>query len=494
VDASIEGDTIVAGRVIAFGQVAIPAFDDTRIDTIAAAAANPKGNAMLSPEQAARLLELQGRIDGGESLPEAEQAEYDALQALNKVYNSPGDAPAETATASAAKPATAPASAPVQVAASMPAVPGGVASRPPATTRPAGSALRSMVRDVTAALAPSLRSAASISAALTDVTHGDHTENIEPLAWSGELWSGLQYAPIWSDLFSHDSLTNWEGKGWRFTTTPEMQDYAGDKAEIPSGTVVTEDSSYEAARMAVGVDVDRKFYDFPNEGFVSGLFERVRESWEIKLDAKVKAYALAQAVAGTRTLVVSTTNADATVEAPNHSFTASDVGATVTGTGIPASTTILSVTDHNTIELSANATATGTPTITIGAQEGTVLKAAARAALVLKNRRVGRASFVMLNDEDMFSLMDVAEDDVPAFLSLYNIEPGNFRSSPDVPRGTVVSGVSQAATIRTLPGSPIRVSAQNLANGGIDEAFFGYWAIEEHHTSGIVTVKFNPAA
>jgi hypothetical protein len=246
--------------------------------------------------------------------------------------------------------------------------------------------------------------------------------------------------------------------------------------------------------MAVGVDVDRKFYDFPNEGFVSGLFERVRESWEIKLDAKVKAYALAQAVAGTRTLVVSTTNADATVEAPNHSFTASDVGATVTGTGIPASTTILSVTDHNTIELSANATATGTPTITIGAQEGTVLKAAARAALVLKNRRVGRASFVMLNDEDMFSLMDVAEDDVPAFLSLYNIEPGNFRSSPDVPRGTVVSGVSQAATIRTLPGSPIRVSAQHLAQGGVDEAFFGYWAIEEHHTSGIASVVFNPPA
>lgn len=497
VGAIIDGDTIVAGNVVAFGQCAIPAFDDTRIDTVAAAATTPteRGNIMLSPEQAARLLELQGRIDAGETLSEAEQAEYDALQALNKVYNSGGDAPAaDAATASSASTPAPAATAPVAVAASMPSVPGGAgANRPPATTKPAGSALRKMIRDVTAALAPSVRSAQSITAALTDVTHGDHTENIEPLAWSGELWSGLKYVPVFSDLFSTDSLTNWEGKGWRFTTTPELQDYAGDKAAIPSGTVVTEDSSYEAARMAVGVDVDRKFYDFPNEGFVNGLFERVRESWEVKLDAKVKAYMLANVVPGTRAVSVSTTNADATVEGPAGAFRPSDVGATITGAGIPAATTILSVTDSNTIELSANATATATVTATIGAQESSVLKAAARAALVLKNRRVGPASFIMLNDEDMFSLMDVAEDDVPAFLQLYNIEPGNFRSSPDVPQGKVMAGVSQAATVRVLPGSPIRVSAQNLANGGIDEAFFGYWAVEEHHTSGLATVVFNPA-
>jgi hypothetical protein len=44
--------------------------------------------------------------------------------------------------------------------------------------------------------------------------------------------------------------------------------------------------------------------------------------------------------------------------------------------------------------------------------------------------------------------------------------------------------------LRTLPGSPIRVSAQHIANGGVDEAFFGYWAIEEHHNSGIVSVAY----
>jgi hypothetical protein len=56
-----------------------------------------------------------------------------------------------------------------------------------------------------------------------------------------------------------------------------------------------------------------------------------------------------------------------------------------------------------------------------------------------------------------------------------------------------VAGVKQAATLRTLGGdSPIRVSAQHLANGGIDEAFFTYWAIEEHSDLGIQKATVAP--
>jgi hypothetical protein len=53
-------------------------------------------------------------------------------------------------------------------------------------------------------------------------------------------------------------------------------------------------------------------------------------------------------------------NADATYESNAANFTAADVGKSITGTNIPAATTILSVTDENTIELSANATGAGT--------------------------------------------------------------------------------------------------------------------------------------
>lgn len=62
-----------------------------------------------------------------------------------------------------------------------------------------------------------------------------------------------------------------------------------------------------------------------------------------------------------------TTNTDATVTSASAVFSAFDVGKAVTGTGIPASTTIASVTSATEVELSAAATATGTGvSLTIG--------------------------------------------------------------------------------------------------------------------------------
>jgi len=66
-----------------------------------------------------------------------------------------------------------------------------------------------------------------------------------------------------------------------------------------------------------------------------------------------------------QSMSASTTNGDATVTVADTSNLAA--GQTVTGTGIPASTTVLSITNGTTFELSANATATGTPTLTFGA-------------------------------------------------------------------------------------------------------------------------------
>lgn len=486
-DAVVVDGVIVSGRWEAIGQVEHPAFNSARIDRIAASI-NP--GEPMTEQQRARLRELAAM----NARTDEQETEFEQLRALAVAeVTNPEAEPTEPAESTApAAPAAVAAS-----AAAQPAVPGGAPAPAGSATRtqPRGSALAAMVSELTAALRGDAgRRVEGITAALTDIVHSDHTENIEAPAWSGELWSGLQYVPEWSDLLAQGTLTNWEGRGWRFTSKLAIQDYAGDKVEIPSDQVTTEPSTYEAARAAVGVDVDRKFFDFPNEGFVSSLVEQVRESWEILKDAKAKAYILSKAVAATRALAISTTNGDATVTAAAGSFTASDVGATITGTGIPASTTILSVTDGGTIELSANATATGNPTATIGVQASTVLKAAARVSMDLKRRRVGRAGYIMLNDEDMFTLLDVAEKDVPVFLNLWGVEAGDFRSSPDVPRGTVIGGVKQAGVFRQLPGSPIRVSAQNLAHGGIDEAFFGYWAIEEHHKSGIASVKYRAVA
>lgn len=71
-------------------------------------------------------------------------------------------------------------------------------------------------------------------------------------------------------------------------------------------------------------------------------------------------------------LTVTTATGDETVTAAAGTFSPGDVGASISGTGIPASTTIASVTDTDEVEMSAQATADGSPTdVAIGAVDPT---------------------------------------------------------------------------------------------------------------------------
>lgn len=63
---------------------------------------------------------------------------------------------------------------------------------------------------------------------------------------------------------------------------------------------------------------------------------------------------------------VGTTSGAAGLTGSANSFFASDVGAPITGAGINAGTTILSVTSGTVATMSANATATATVTVSIG--------------------------------------------------------------------------------------------------------------------------------
>lgn len=55
-----------------------------------------------------------------------------------------------------------------------------------------------------------------------------------------------------------------------------------------------------------------------------------------------------------------TTDSDATVTSSTAQFSIADIGSPISGTGIPASTTIASINSATSVELSANATASGT--------------------------------------------------------------------------------------------------------------------------------------
>lgn len=438
VDVKLEGDWIVDGEVVAIGQVGIPAYDDMRIDQVAASqtraatSAAQNGRNSMTEQEIARLAELRAKS----ALTADEQAELEQLAAKESEQGADESSASDQGETGAENGASASGTSSGTGGATA-SVPAGGGPRPrqssSTTTRDRSGQLRRFVAALTRGLDPN--QGVSVTAALADVTESGADDGVlsQP-AWSGELWSGVQHEREFVPLLGHGDLTNFRGEGWRWVTKPEMKDYAGDKAAIPSDPIDTEPSSYEAARMAVGHDLDRKFYDFPDAAFLESYVRAVGESWSVKSDIKAHAWIVSHAVPVT------------TADGP-------DVG-----------------TDPDLVTAP------------------TLLKAAGKALRKVKRNTRSKGTFVLVADDDFDELMDVSEHDVPAFLQLFDIDPGSFTSSELLTPGSVIAGTKQAATFRELPGSPIRVSAQHIANGGVDEGFFGYWAIEQHHESGIVSV------
>lgn len=72
-----------------------------------------------------------------------------------------------------------------------------------------------------------------------------------------------------------------------------------------------------------------------------------------------------------RTVTVTTTNASANITASAGTFQEEDAGRSITGTGIPAGATVQTVTSDTAATLSAAATASGSPSVTLGVAQPT---------------------------------------------------------------------------------------------------------------------------
>lgn len=119
-----------------------------------------------------------------------------------------------------------------------------------------------------------------------------------------------------------------------------------------------------------------------------------------------------------------------------------------------------------------------------------LLRAVARGNGAVRRGTRQAASFAIVNDEDLESLLDFTGLDVPAFLSTLGIKPEAFVPSELIPAGTVVVGQKPAVTYYELPGSPVRVNALDLARGGIDHAVYGYHAENLSRAAGLVKVAW----
>lgn len=266
-------------------------------------------------------------------------------------------------------------------------------------------------------------------AALNDITQTGVGGDVSAQAFLAELWSGRSYSRRFVPLLENKPLTAYTMKGWRWVTPPEVYDYAGDKAPITSEDVDTEAADATTVRLAGGNDIDRKFIDFPDEGFISSYVEKLRDSYARKSDLKALTF----------------------IEASASAITAGTVP-----TGVSAATAAL-----------------------------------VDGALALVD--VGAPTFAILGDDAYRSLLLTPKDQVIEFLSMsLGLEGGQLDGFTIVPGGSgldsteVIVGIRQAGTFYELGGSPIRVDAIDLEHGGVDIGLFGYFATLLNDAAGIV--------
>jgi hypothetical protein len=320
---------------------------------------------------------------------------------------------------------------PAQVLATLSGQPvtsdGGAATAPQGlhAAAPTGSAGYSRT-EVSAALARVFTHASrpELEAALSDITNTAIYETVGQDSYVGKLWEAKQYNRRFVDLLRPGTLTSWRIRGWKWGVKPVVADYAGDKAAISSNSPTVIPVEEEAARLAGGHDLDRKFKDFGDTEFLEAYFQAMTESYAVQSDAKALAFILASA-------------------------------------STPA----------------GNATASG----------GDVLDGAILASSLLEELTDGaQPDYFLVNRADVRELGGVTENDRKAYLELFGVDFAKFRASSSVPAGTVIGGMKGAGTFYELGGSPIRVEAVDVANGGIDEALFGYWGTILHDANGIV--------
>jgi hypothetical protein len=108
-------------------------------------------------------------------------------------------------------------------------------------------------------------------------------------------------------------------------------------------------------------------------------------------------------------------------------------------------------------------------------------------------------TFAIVSKDLYRDLLLTRTEDVLAYLNLaLGLEAGSVASFSIVPGATgwpadtVVVGAKPAATIYELPGTPIRVEALNIANGGIDTGLFGYIAAGFNDDGGLAYVSATP--
>jgi hypothetical protein len=270
--------------------------------------------------------------------------------------------------------------------------------------------------------------------ALTDVkydgTGGLNLNNqITGPAYLGELWQGRRFQRTIVPLLTQGVLTNLSATGWIWSTKPIMDAWAGNKTAVPSNTPVVAPKNFAAQRFAGGHDLAREFYDFNVTEVIDSYVAAMIDSYALLSDTHALTNLVSGAVAFTPGAVTATPNKQ-----------------------------LLTIIDGALAVVAAQAT----PSFAIVAPD----------------------VFRGIINTPQSSAMEYFD----AAIGIDGGSTSGFKIIPDarLAAGQVLVGAKEAATAWELPGVPIRVSAQDLVKGGIDEAFFGYIAVGITYPQAIV--------
>lgn len=110
--------------------------------------------------------------------------------------------------------------------------------------------------------------------------------------WLGEVWANRTYERRYHSLIKNGNIEALEEKGFKLSTGSELvQSWAGNKAELPTGTATTSVVTGDALqKWGFAVDIAREFFDIPAgrpivEAFIREIansYARVTDKWVLQ--------------------------------------------------------------------------------------------------------------------------------------------------------------------------------------------------------------------
>ena len=312
------------------------------------------------------------------------------------------------------------------------------AAAAPATltmTPPAAGARRMDFAAACQHLAATHAAGGSLVAALTDIVPAaDVGQGALRPQWLDEVWTPVATRRYFIEAINRQNLSSGlKVYGWQWDTYPTVSTYAGNKGAVPSSAATTQAVEANVERLAAGWDLDRIFVDLGAPGFIEAFFQAAVRDLAAKQDADVGA-----------TLAAGATD-DGT--AGDVWAMIADAAGSLASRG--ASMSFCGMAPDIWAEYISGATATVPWWVPNGGDPS------------LRNQ-TGTAA------------------DVPFFMA------------PSLSAGFILAGDRNAATFFEPSPNPVRVTAVNIPNGGVDLGVFGYHAILINDARGLSKVAATP--